>query len=60
MKILRLGSLLLTAAQTTFNSLWGRSVSVRLTCRWTMKREQLSPAYTTNWKELPIVKWWWD
>ncbi len=23
---------------------------------WGMKREHLSPAYTTNWKELPIVK----
>ncbi|WP_093317861.1 DUF4113 domain-containing protein [Thorsellia anophelis] len=23
---------------------------------WAMKRQFLSPAYTTNWKELPIVK----
>lgn len=24
--------------------------------KWSMKREHLSPAYTTNWKELPVVK----
>ncbi|MBU2237545.1 MAG: DUF4113 domain-containing protein, partial [Gammaproteobacteria bacterium] len=23
--------------------------------QWTMKREHLSPAYTTNWEELPKV-----
>lgn len=23
---------------------------------WSMKRELLSPAYTTNWKELPVAK----
>ncbi|MEO3877960.1 DUF4113 domain-containing protein [Rheinheimera fenheensis] len=23
---------------------------------WSMKRELLSPAYTTNWRELPVVK----
>ncbi|MDX5408550.1 MAG: DUF4113 domain-containing protein, partial [Chromatiaceae bacterium] len=23
---------------------------------WGMKRELLSPAYTTNWRELPVVK----
>lgn len=27
-----------------------------ITKSWGMKREHLSPAYTTNWKELPIVK----
>lgn len=26
------------------------------TRKWSMKRDHLSPAYTTNWKELPIVK----
>lgn len=29
-----------------------------ITRKWSMKRDHLSPAYTTNWKELPIVKWW--
>ena len=23
---------------------------------WQMKREMLSPAYTTNWKDLPVAK----
>ncbi len=27
-----------------------------ITKEWGMKREHLSPAYTTNWKELPLVK----
>ena len=27
-----------------------------ITRKWSMKRDHLSPAYTTNWKELPIVK----
>ncbi len=27
-----------------------------ITKEWGMKREHLSPAYTTNWKDLPVVK----
>jgi DNA polymerase V len=27
-----------------------------ITKAWGMKREHLSPAYTTNWKDLPVVK----
>ena len=27
-----------------------------ITKNWSMKREHLSPAYTTNWKDLPVVK----
>ncbi|TPE45707.1 translesion error-prone DNA polymerase V subunit UmuC [Maribrevibacterium harenarium] len=27
-----------------------------VTPQWLMKREQLSPAYTTNWNELPVVR----
>ncbi|WP_083757762.1 DUF4113 domain-containing protein [Tolumonas auensis] len=28
----------------------------RITRAWSMKREHLSPAYTTNWRELPVVR----
>lgn len=27
-----------------------------ITRAWSMKREHLSPAYTTNWRELPVVR----
>lgn len=27
-----------------------------ITKNWSMKREHLSPAYTTNWRELPVVR----
>lgn len=42
------------------NAKMGRDTMFRLAegvdRSWSMKREMLSPRYTTNWKELPIVK----
>ena len=42
------------------NNRWGRNTvqyaSSGLTKPWCMSRERKSPAYTTNWKELPIVR----
>ncbi|MDW7771610.1 MAG: Y-family DNA polymerase [Desulfobulbaceae bacterium] len=42
------------------NSRWGRNTvqyaSSGLAKSWSMSRERKSPAYTTNWKELPVVK----
>ena len=35
-------------------TIWFASQGVKQ--EWSMKRELLSPAYTTNWKQLPIVK----
>lgn len=41
------------------NKKYGRNtvncMSKRETSSWQMKREKLSPMYTTNWKELPVV-----
>ncbi len=42
------------------NNRYGRntvnSMSKRESSKWTMKREKLSPLYTTSWNNLPIVK----
>ncbi|OEY71068.1 translesion error-prone DNA polymerase V subunit UmuC [Rheinheimera salexigens] len=35
-------------------TIWFASQGVKQA--WSMKREHLSPAYTTNWRDLPIVK----
>ncbi len=41
------------------NKKYGRNtlncMSKRDTSRWQMKREKLSPLYTTNWKDLPLI-----
>ncbi|MDA3809769.1 MAG: DUF4113 domain-containing protein [Spirochaetaceae bacterium] len=42
------------------NKRYGRNtvncMSKRDTSSWQMKREKLSPLYTTNWKDLPLIK----
>jgi len=42
------------------NRKYGRNtlncMSKRKTSSWQMKRERLSPLYTTNWKDLPLIK----
>ena len=44
----------------TINKKYGRNtlncMSKRENSSWQMKREKLSPLYTTNWQELPIIK----
>ena len=42
------------------NAKWGRNtlryVAQGISRPWTMRREKLSPLYTTRWKDLPLVK----
>jgi DNA polymerase V len=40
--------------QSGLGQIWfaGRGVSPE----WKMKREMLSPAYTTRWKDIPVAK----
>ncbi len=42
------------------NKKWGSNtltyINTNADKKWKMKREKLSPGYTTNWNELPIVK----
>ncbi|HCU22704.1 MAG TPA: hypothetical protein DF698_07470 [Candidatus Atribacteria bacterium] len=41
------------------NDRWGQEVvhfgAVGLTQPWAMRRERLSPCFTTNWGELPVA-----
>jgi DNA polymerase V len=51
----------LMAALDTINGKWGRStIQYGMTTAegkpWTMQQTRKSPAYTTNWKELPVAK----
>lgn len=43
------------------NTIWGRgtlrSAAEGIEKRWTMKRERMSPCYTTCWEQLPVVQW---
>ncbi|MBU0728203.1 MAG: Y-family DNA polymerase [Proteobacteria bacterium] len=51
---------LLMKALDRINARWGRSTvqyaTAGLAKSWHMKRAQLSPAYTTRWSDLPVVK----
>lgn len=48
------------AAVDALNRKFGRktifNLSEGIQRNWTMKRERLSPAYTSNWRDLPVVK----
>ncbi|MBC9073419.1 DUF4113 domain-containing protein [Thauera sp. CAU 1555] len=49
----------LMATLDAINQRWGRgtvrSLAAGITQPWQMRREQLSPAYTTSWDDLPVV-----
>lgn len=49
----------LMATLDAINQRWGRgtvrSLAAGVTQPWQMRREQLSPAYTTSWDDLPVV-----
>jgi DNA polymerase V len=49
----------LMAAMDRINGIWGRgtlrSAAEGIQKGWKMKRERMSPAYTTNWTQVPVV-----
>jgi DNA polymerase V len=50
----------LMAVMDRINQTWGRgtlrSAATGITKSWAMKRERMSPRWTTNWAELPVVR----